>query len=199
MYKVFFRGTYRGEPDTSKNEACLHCYRKEASVKLGHIVCWGALAIAVAVVAGCSEKTSRTAAEGSVNSSATLASSNDTLRVNQPRAYQQSEAVRAAGTNVQLVEASGANLLSSNSALAERLKTTLESDPASTTAMQGVRITESNGKITLTGTVRTQVEKDFITNKAREIAGESKVENRLQVSSSFEIAPVPDLPKNKKP
>jgi osmotically-inducible protein OsmY len=145
------------------------------------------LVLFITLVTACSEKADRSD-EHAINSSATVASSNDTLRVNQPRAFAQSGAIAADGTNI-LAEPAGTAASGADNALAARLKTGFQSDPQLLSQADRVQVTSKNGQIVLSGTVETEAQKQSFFDKAREMAGEAKVENNLQVQSTTDSTP----------
>jgi len=129
-----------------------------------------------------------------------MASTNDVLRVNQPRAFERSQSVVANGTNVQLVEAAGASTSSSSdAALAGRIKTALNTDTTLVPSATGLKVSAENGKIVLQGVVPTEAQKLLIFEKAQEIAGKNKIENRLQVQTTHDSTPFPDVQKSANP
>ena len=155
----------------------------------------GALAVS-ATLCACSQ---RTAQDQTINSSATLASTNDTLRVNQPRAFQRSETIVASGTNLQIAEAAGASTSPSEATVARQIKTALETDPTLMPLASAIKVVARNGKIILTGSVPTDAQRLSVIEKAREIAGENKVDDRLQVQSNPDLTPAPDVQKQENP
>lgn len=144
--------------------------------------------VALATLVGCSDRSER-AVDGAINSSATMASTNETLRINQPQVFQNRDAVVTSGTNLQFAEAAGASTSSSDGALANRLKTALQSDTALTPLMDRVQISAERGKIVLSGVVQTEAQKQNIHDRAKEIVGAENVENNLEVKATPDSIP----------
>ncbi|MDB6028678.1 MAG: hypothetical protein JWM68_4901 [Verrucomicrobiales bacterium] len=160
---------------------------------------FGILAFFIGLICGCTEKANHTAAEAPINSTANVPTTNETVRVNQPRAYQRDEAISANGTNVQLREAAGAASSGADKALSERVKTTLQSDSTLSPLMEGIHISAKNGKVTIAGTVKTEAQKQRIFEMTREIVGADNLENKIEVKSTPEGTSGPEVQKNTQP
>ena len=79
----------------------------------------------------------------------------------------------------------------------DQLRASLESDPALSTDWQNIHLSGSNGKIVLSGTVRTEAMRESIVSKARGIVGADKLDDQLTVSPAIPAsAPAPSEPKN---
>jgi len=72
---------------------------------------------------------------------------------------------------------------SSNQGLSERVRTTLRSDSTLSPISSQVQVSDQNGKISLTGNVKSEAEKQQIVSKAEEVAGSGNVIDNLQVKS----------------
>ncbi len=138
---------------------------------------------------GCSQRTS-SPADQPINSSAAISSTNDTLRVNQPRAFNESEIIGGQGTNLQIAEAAGANKAVFDSGNTVRLKSVFDADPALTIVSPHIQIIERNGKTVLKGTVETMAQKSAILEKARQVVGDNKVEDALEVRIGPDSPPI---------
>jgi len=68
--------------------------------------------------------------------------------------------------------------------LAQKVQDTLRQDAAVALAAQNVQIHAANGEITLQGSVSTQQEKAALESKAQQVAGVSRVNNQLTVTSA---------------
>jgi len=68
--------------------------------------------------------------------------------------------------------------------LAQKVKDTLQQDAALASAAQNVQVNAANGEITLQGSVSTQQEKAALESKAQQVAGVSRVNNQLTVTSA---------------
>jgi len=68
--------------------------------------------------------------------------------------------------------------------LAQKVQDTLKQDAAVASAAQNVQIYAKNGEITLQGSVSTQQEKAAVESKAQQVAGVSRVNNQLTVTSA---------------
>lgn len=68
--------------------------------------------------------------------------------------------------------------------LAQKVQDTLRQDTAVASAAQNVQIYAKNGEITLQGSVSTQQEKAALESKAQQVAGVSRVNNQLTVTSA---------------
>jgi len=67
--------------------------------------------------------------------------------------------------------------------LSERVRTTLRSDSTLSPISSQVQVSDQNGKISLTGNVKSEAEKQQIVSKAEEVAGSGNVIDNLQVKS----------------
>jgi len=67
--------------------------------------------------------------------------------------------------------------------MSEKVRTTLKSDSTLSPISSNVQVADQNGKIALTGTVKSEAEKQQIVSKAEEIAGSGNVIDNLQVKS----------------
>jgi len=68
--------------------------------------------------------------------------------------------------------------------LAQKVQAMLRQDAAVASVAQNVQIHAMNGEITLQGSVSTQQEKAALESKAQQVAGVSRVNNQLTVSSA---------------
>ena len=68
--------------------------------------------------------------------------------------------------------------------LAQKVQDTLRQDAAVGSAVQNVQIHAKSGEITLHGSVSTQQEKAALESKAQQVAGVSRVNNQLTVTSA---------------
>lgn len=68
--------------------------------------------------------------------------------------------------------------------LAQKVQDTLRQDAAVASAAQNVQIHAKNGEITLHGSVSSQQEKAALESKAQQVAGVSRVNNQLTVTSA---------------
>jgi hypothetical protein len=69
----------------------------------------------------------------------------------------------------------------SDARITERIHESVTNDSSLSTAAKSVMITTADGLVTLEGMVHNDYEKNVILNKARAVAGESRVDNRLEV------------------
>ncbi len=161
-------------------------------------ILWGFIAISIALYA-CSQSGNRGAGDESINSSATLRSTNDTVRVNQAQAFERNNGIVASGTNLKMVEAAGAGKSAADDGLATQVKTAIQTDPTLAPLANSIHISAKDGKVILTGTVKSDAEKQTIFEKARSIAGEDKVDNNLQVLNTPDLPPNPTEPKPANP
>ncbi len=72
---------------------------------------------------------------------------------------------------------------SSNQGLIEKVRSTLKSDSTLSPISSQVQVQDQSGKIALSGTVKSEAEKQQVVSKAEEIAGSGNVIDNLQVKS----------------
>ena len=68
--------------------------------------------------------------------------------------------------------------------LAQKVQDVLRQDAAMASAAQHIQVHAKNGEITLSGSVSTQQEKVALESKAQQVAGVSRVNNQLTVTSA---------------
>lgn len=86
----------------------------------------------------------------------------------------------AAGATATPAEQSAAQTLGTESSLAKQVRESLTSQNAS---LSNVNIMEADGKVTLTGTVKTEAEKQNLEAQAKAVQGVQSVDNKLEVKS----------------
>lgn len=69
-------------------------------------------------------------------------------------------------------------------ALAEQVKTALQQNPALASAAENIQVFANNGEVTLRGSVNNAQEKESLGSAAAQVAGVSKVNNEVEVSSA---------------
>jgi len=82
------------------------------------------------------------------------------------------------------VTSSSPTMTEADRALAQKVQDTLRQDSALASAAQNVQIQAVDGEIILRGSVSTQQEKAALESKAQQVAGVSRVNNQLTVTSA---------------
>ena len=93
---------------------------------------------------------------------------------------QEDTAKAQAKADSKINEAAGA-ASNDDTALETRVRTSLFGDQTTTDQNQNITIKVKDGKVSLTGTVKTQAEKDQWEQKAKSVSGVSSVDNQIKV------------------
>ena len=76
------------------------------------------------------------------------------------------------------------NLDPGDRAITQKIRKSIHHDKGLSTYAQNIKIITQNGKVTLRGPVRSEVEKGSLQAKAAAVAGEENVTNKLEVAPS---------------
>lgn len=80
--------------------------------------------------------------------------------------------------------ATGSTKASSDRQTTQKIRKALRDDKSLSSSAHNVRIASQNGKVTLTGPVRSEEEKQAVEQKATEVAGPGNVTNNLTVRAA---------------
>lgn len=102
-----------------------------------------------------------------------------------PPADQTSEVPPPAQTApAETATAGSPSMTEADRALAQSVQQALSQDPSLATAAQSIQVRARNGEVTLQGSVSSEQEKANIGVKAQQVAGVTRVNNQLEVSSA---------------
>jgi osmotically-inducible protein OsmY len=72
----------------------------------------------------------------------------------------------------------------SDAEITRQIRRSIVQDKSLSTYAHNVKIITQNGEVTLRGPVRSEEERQFIENKAREVAGRTHVKNEIRVAAA---------------